>query len=278
MGYHHIPLDKSSIPKTAFNLPFGKYEYVNIPFGLTQAPAYFQELMTGILKDFPFAIAYLDDIIIFSKTPQEHLSHICMVFEKLRAANLSRKKSKCNFFSKEIQYLGHILSATGICPLPSKTRAIQHMPPPTTPKQVRTFLGLVVSYRKFIRGIARIAKPLTLLTRQQIKFEWTPEHQEAFIHLKDAIVQAPILHYPNPNKTYIVYTDASDDACRAQLSQEHDGTKFPEAFLSHTFSKTQRKWSTTEQEAFGVYYAITKWNYYLQEANIIVRNDHKPLA
>ena len=113
-GYHHIPLDKSSIPKTAFNSPFGKYEYIKVPFGLAQVPAYFQELMTGILKDFPFTIAYLDDIIIFSKTPQEHLSHICMVFEKLRTANLPMKKSKCNFFLKEIQYLGHILSATGI--------------------------------------------------------------------------------------------------------------------------------------------------------------------
>ena len=113
-GYHHIPLDKPSIPKTAFNSPFGKFEYVKVPFGLAQAPAYFQELMTGILKDFPFAIAYLDNIIIFSKTPQEHLSHIHMVFEKLKSANLSMKKSKCSFFSKEIQYLGHILSATGI--------------------------------------------------------------------------------------------------------------------------------------------------------------------
>ena len=95
-GYHHIPLDKSSIPKTTFNSPFGKYEYVKVPFRLAQAPAYFQELMTGILKDFPFAIAYLDDIIIFSRTPQEHLVHICMVFEKLRTANLSMKKSKCS--------------------------------------------------------------------------------------------------------------------------------------------------------------------------------------
>ena len=113
-GYHHIPLEKSSIPKTAFNLLFSKYEYVKVPFRLAQVTAYFPELMTGILKDFPFAIAYLDDIIIFSKTPQEHLSHICMVFEKLKSVNLSMKKSKCSFFSKEIQYLGHILSATSI--------------------------------------------------------------------------------------------------------------------------------------------------------------------
>ena len=100
-GYHHIPLDKSSIPKTAFNSPFGKYEYIKVPFGLAQALAYFQELMTGILKDFPFAIAHLDDIIIFSKTPQEHLSHISMVFGKLRTANLSIKKSKCNFSQRK---------------------------------------------------------------------------------------------------------------------------------------------------------------------------------
>ena len=133
-GYHHIPLDKPSIPKTAFNSPFGKFEYVKVPIGLAQALAYIQELMTCILEDFPFAIAYLDDIIIFSKTPQEHFSHICRVFKKLKSANLSMKKSKCSFFSKEIQHLGHILSATGIQPLPAKTHAIQNMKPPTTPK------------------------------------------------------------------------------------------------------------------------------------------------
>ena len=243
---------------------------MKVLFRLAQAPAYVQELMTGILKDFPFTIAYLDGIIIFSKTPQEHLSHICMVFEKLKSGNLSMKKSKCSFFSKEIQYLGHIPSATGIQPLPAKTHAIQHMRPPTTPKQVRTFLGLVGYYRKFIKGFAKIPKPLTLLTRQQEKFDWTPEHHAAFLHLKEAIVQAPILHYPNPNKKYIVYTDASDDACRAQCSQEHNRTEFPVAFLSHTFTEMQQKWSTTEQKALGVYYAITKWNYYLQGADIIV--------
>ena len=179
-GYHHISLDKLSIPKTAFNSPFRKFEYVKVPIGLTQAAAYFRELMTGILKDFNFAIAYLDDLIIFSKTPQEHLLHIRLVFKKLKSAILSMKKSKCSFFSKEIQYLGHILSATGIRPLPAKAHAIQYMQPPTTPKQVRAFFDLVGYYRNFIKGFAKIAKPLTLLTRQQVKFEWTPEHHTTF--------------------------------------------------------------------------------------------------
>ena len=111
-----------------------------------------------------------------------------------------------------------------------------------------------------------------------MKFDWTPIHHKTFLHLKESITQAPILHYPDPNKRYIVHTNASDDACGVQLSQEHDGTEFPIAFLSHTFSETQRKWSTTEWEAYGVYYAITKLNYYLQGVDIIVRNDHKPLT
>ena len=113
-GNHHIPWHKSSIPKMAFSSPFGKYEYVKVPFRLAQAPAYSQELMTGILKDFNFAIAYLDDIIIFSTTAEEHLSHIEQFFEKLGTAKLSMKFSKCHFFTKEIQYLGHILSTKGI--------------------------------------------------------------------------------------------------------------------------------------------------------------------
>ena len=107
-----------------------------------------------------------------------------------------------------------------------------------------------------------------------MKFDWTPEHHTTFLHLKEAIVQVPILHYPNLNKKYTVYTDASDDACGAQLSQEHNGTEFPVAFLSYTFMETQWKWSSTEQEAFGIYYTITKWNYYLQGADIIVQNYH----
>ena len=122
------------MPKTAFNSPFGKYRYIQIPFGLAQAPPYFQELMTGILKDFNFTIAYLDNIIIFSKTPQGQLSHNRKAFKKCQSAKLSMKMSKCFFFPKEIQDLGHILSATGIRPLPSRTHAIKHMQPPTTPK------------------------------------------------------------------------------------------------------------------------------------------------
>ena len=180
------------------------------------------------------------------------------------------KLSKCHFLQ-----IGHILSTKGIKSLPSQSQAIRNVRPPKMPKQVCEFLGLVGYYRKFINNVAKKAKPLRLLTCQQANFEWTPTHHNTFLTLKESVIQAPILHYPNLNKCYIVYTDASDDACGAQLSQEHDGTEFPIAFLSHTFTYTQWKWSTTEQEAYGVYYAVTKWSYYLQRAEIIVHNHHK---
>ena len=273
-GYHHIGLTTDSILKTAFTSQFGKYEYVKVPFGLVQAPAYFQELMTGVLKDLPFTMAYLDDTIIYSSTPEEYLQHIKRVFEKLHHAKLSMKLSKCHFFAKEIQYLRHILGVEGIKPVPAKTEAIKAMHPPVNPKQVHAFLGLVVYHRKFIKNFAKIAKPLTMLTCMDVKFKWKETHHCAFMKLKDTIIQAPILGYPDTTKPYIMYTDA----CRAQLSQMHNEAEFLVAFLSHTFTDTQQRWSTPEQEAYRIYFAIKKWNYYLQGADIVVRNDHKPLA
>ena len=179
---------------------------------------------------------HLDNIIIFSKTVEEHLDHIKQVFKKLRSAHLSMKLSKCHFFTKSIQYLGHVLSIKGIKPLLSKTQTIQYMHPPKMPKQVHAFLGLVGYYRKFIKNFAKIAKPLILLTHQQAKFEWTPTHHNAFLILKESVIQTPILHYPDQKKCYIIHTDALDDAYGAQLSQEHDSMEFPIAFLSQTFT------------------------------------------
>ena len=166
----------------------------------------------------------------------------------------------------------------GIRSVPAKTEAIKAMHPPVNPKQICAFLRLVGYYRKFIKNFAKIAQPLTMLTRMDVKFKWKETHHCTFMKLKDAIFKAPILRYRDTTKPYFMYTDASDDACRAQLSQMHAKAEFPVAFLSHMFTDTQRRWSTPEQEAYGIYFAIKKWNYYLQGADIIVRNDHKPLA
>ena len=164
-----------------------------------QAPAYFQELMTCVLKDFSFTIIYLDDIIIFSRMAEEHLSHIKQVFEKLRNAHLSMKLSKC-FFTKDFQYLGYILSTKGIRSLPSKTQAINNMHPPKSAKQVCTFLRLIRYYRTFIKNVAKMAKPLTLLTLQKAKFEWTPIHHTAFLMLKESVTQSTYPMLSGSNK------------------------------------------------------------------------------
>ena len=159
-GYYHITLGKDSRAKTAFVTPFGKYEFLQVSFGLVQAPAFFQHLMNKVLDNFPFAMTYLDDIIIFSNTEEEHLAHIEEIFRRLEAADLKMKRSKCNFFKKHIHYLGHLISANGIQPLKDKLDTIRDMPAPRSSKEVKQFLGLAGYYRKFVPHFADLSRPL----------------------------------------------------------------------------------------------------------------------
>ena len=169
-GYHHIPLDEDFIPKTAFISPFWKYEYLKVPFGLAHTPVYFQELMNKVLKDLPFTIAYLDDIIISTAKIQKNTWTIYSKFSTKLSMQNYMKLSKYYFFAKEIQYLGHVLSTTGVKPLPSRTAAIKMMKPPKNAKQVRAFFGLVGYYHKFIKNFTWIAKPLTAHAHHDVKF------------------------------------------------------------------------------------------------------------
>ena len=170
-GYFHLGLSEEAKPKTAF-VPGGphgaKYEFNRCPFGLSQAPAYFQRLVHEVLRGITFAFGYLDDILIFSPDNETHLKHLKEVFQRLREADLKLKASKCNFFKKHIQYLGHLVSGEGIEPLPEKLESLKEMPPPTNPKEVRQFLGLAGYYRKFVPKYADIARPLTNLTKQDV--------------------------------------------------------------------------------------------------------------
>ena len=165
-GYHHIALDKDAIRKTAFVTPFGKYEYLKFPFCLAQAPSYFQNLMNKVLNGLNFTLAYLDDIIIFSETAEQHLKQIQIVLNRLRQAKLKLKKSKCALFKKELHYLGHLLTTDGVKPQVEKIKAISEMKPPKNQKGVREFLGMVGYYRKFISRFADGTRPMTKLTRK----------------------------------------------------------------------------------------------------------------
>ena len=215
-GYHHITLGKSSRAKTVFVTPFGKYEFLMVPFGLAQAPAYFQLLMNKVLKGLKFAMTYLDNIIIFSENESQHLE---TVFSHLREARLKMKRSKCDFFKSEIHYLGHLISPEGISPLPNKLDCIQHMPAPKNMKEIKQFLGLTGYYRKFVPRFLDISRPLTTLTKKDKKFEWTPACQKSFDLLKETLCGEPLLKYADTSKPYILYTDASKFGWTGVLTQ-----------------------------------------------------------
>ena len=284
-GYHHIALGKSSRAKTAFVMPFGKYEFLMVPFGLDQAPAYFQLLMNKVLKGLKFAMMYLDNIIIFSQDELQHLEHLEIVFSCLWEAGLKMKCSKCDFFKSEIHYLGHLISPEGISLLPNKLDSIRHMPVPNSVKEIKQFLGLTGYYRKFVPRFADISRPLTTLTKKDTKFEWTSACQKAFELLKEALYGEPVLKYADTSKPYTLYTNASKYGWAGVLTQPHtstiDGksttTDHPVAFVSGLFRGSQLNWAALTKEAFAIYMSVKKLSFYLTDAQILLRSDHKLL-
>ena len=265
-GYHHIALGKSSRAKTAFVTPFGKYEFLMVPFGLVQAPAYFQLLMNEVLKGLPYAMTYLNDVIIFDENELEHLEHLEEVFRRLREAGPKIKHSKCDFFKSEIHYLGHLISAEGISPLTNKLNCIRNMPALKDAKGIQQFLGLMGYYRKFVPRFADILRPLTTLTKKDKKFKWTPECQRSFDLLKEKLCGEPILKYADTSKPYTLYTDASKYSWAGVLTQSHttviDGKSItadhPVAFVSGLFRGSQLKWAALTKEAYAIYMSVKK--------------------
>ena len=277
-GYYHIGLKDSAKPKSAFVLSsLGKYQFNRVLFGLAQAPAYFQKLINDILKGCNFAMGYLDDIIIYSRSEKEHLEHLEEIFTRLKTAGLKLKLEKCCFFKKHIQYLGHLISADGIQPLPEKLESIAKMPAPKNPKEVKQFLGLVGYYRKFVPRFADISRVLTHLTKKDVEFKWTPECKKCFQILKEFLQQAPILRYPDPQASYTLYTDASKYAYAGVLTQHNNGTDHPITYISRLFRGSQLNWATLTKEAYAIYMSVKKLSFYIDTAKITVKSDHLPL-
>ena len=284
-GYYHMVLSEKSRPKSAFVSSFGKWEFKRCPFGLAQAPAYFQRLVNKVLSGLTFAFGYLDDILVFSPDMETHLEHLRSLFIKLREADLKLKEIKCNFLKKHIQYLGHIISGKGITPLPEKLESMQIILPPKTPKEVKQFLGLIGYYRKFVPRFSDLAQPLNALTRKNVAFEWTPVCQESFEMLKTSLMTEPILTYPDPSLPYVLFTDASKYAWACVLTQEKTHVMdekevkilHPITYMSGLFRGSQMNWTCLTKEAYAIYRSIKKLTYYLEDADITLRSDHLPL-
>ena len=267
-GYWQVELDEESIPLTAFTVgPLGFYECVRMPFGLTNAPAMFQCLMATCLDELHlnWCIIYLDDVIIFSKTPEEHVECLAAVFEKISKAGLKLKPSKCEFFKSRINYLGHIVSKNGIETDPKKIEAIQNWPRPKTVHDVRSFLGFTNYYRKFLYKYAQKARPLNQLIsgdnakKKYHKMEWNDEHGQAFQLLKGACMDTPVLAYANYKKPFHLNTDTSKTGLGAVLyQQQDDGTFHIISYTSRSLSKTERNYDSHKLKFLALKWSVTE--------------------
>ena len=281
-GYWQVLMDDNDKEKTAFTCHRGLFHFNVMPFGLTTAPAVFQELMNRVLEGYgEFTTAYLDDILIYSETLEQHLVHIQKVFDRLRSHHLRLKLKKCSFLKAETNYLGFVINEHGIQPEQKKVNVIKNLSPPTTVREVRSFIGMCSYYRRFIPRFSSIAEPIIALTRKYARFNWSQQCQEAFDKLKQALIELPLLCFPDTSLPYKLYTDASDKcvgACLTQTVSEHgQQIERPIYYLSHRLSDTQTRWATIEKEAYAIFYSLSKLDHYLHNAEFTIFCDHKPL-
>ncbi|KAI8499504.1 hypothetical protein Bbelb_225550 [Branchiostoma belcheri] len=279
-GYWQVDLDPADREKTAFTTGRGLYQFKVMAFGLTNAPSTFQRLVELLLAglDWRTCLAYLDDIIVFSRTFQDHLTTLEEVFRRCRAANLKLNAKKCQFARPRVRFLGHVVSKQGIQPDPANTEKVRHWPTPTSTAEVRAFLGLASYYRKFVRNFAHIADPLVALTRKHVRFAWDDACQKAFDSLRAALVTPPVLAYPDFTSPLTLYTDASNTAIGAVLTHPDDLGEHVISYASKTLSKQERNWSTYDRELWAIVWSVRHYRSYLAGHHFTVITDHKPLV
>jgi hypothetical protein len=279
-GYWQVEMSKEDRKKTAFIIEGGLYEFNVMPFGLRNAPGTFQRLMNHILRDFlgKFVAVYLDDIIIYSNTFEQHLDHIQQVFEALRKANLKIKLKKCFFCYPEIEFFGHIVGRNGLKSDPKKIEKVQNLPNPTNITELQSLLGLFSYYRKFIKDFSKHAAPMLKLLKKEEPFVWGEKQKCAFEFLKECLINAPILQYPNFQQPFILLTDASGVGIGAVLAQiDEDGNERAVAYASRSLTPAERNYGITDLECLAVVWAVQYFEHYLQLLPFKIVTDHAAL-
>lgn len=279
-AFAQIPMKPADQAKTAIITPFGLYEYTRMPFGLCNSAQTFQRLMDTVLRGLPRVFVYIDDILIFSRDTQEHLSDLQSVLGRLQEFGLVVRPEKCVFGQSEVDFLGFRVSPQGLSPLPDKIADLMSLPAPTSIAECRRFIGMVNYYHRFVPHLASILRPLhELANRPKSQFEWSPEHADAFQQAKHQLATCSPLPFPQPHAPLQVVADASDVAVGAVIQQLQEGRWVPLAFHSKKLTGAELNWSTGDKELFALVSAVRKFRYLLEgRSNIQLCTDHKPLV
>ena len=283
-GFYQIGMSEEDRAKTAFRTRYGHFEWTVLPMGLTNAPATFQHLMNHTFREFldRCVLVFLDDIVVYSRTLEDHVRDVRAVLQRLQDAGLYAKKSKCDLFMHEIEFLGHHVGRDGLRVMQDKVDAVQQWPQPRNASELRSFLGLAGYYRRFVEGFSKQAAPLHELTHTADRqtYSWQPTHQAAFDRLKRSLREAPVLTLPDPDRQYVVNTDASDFATGAVLQQDFGRGLQPIAYLSHKMSDAETRYPTHDKEMLAIVNMLGEWRTYLQGRQpftIRVLTDHNSL-
>jgi len=274
-GYHQIKVKDEDMQKTAFRTRYGHYKYSVMPFGVTNAPGVFMEYMNRIFHAYldRFVVVFIDDILIYSKTEEEHAEHLKIVLQVLKKKKLYAKLSKCEFWLSEVSFLGHIISGSGIAVDPSKVDAVSQLETPKSVTEVRSFLGLASYYRRYIEGFSKLALPLTQLTCKGKAFVWDVQCENSFNELKQRLTTTPILILPNSDEPFVVYYDASLLGLGGVLMQDNKVV----AYASRQLRIHEQNYPTHDLELAAVVFVLKIWRHYLYVSRFEVFSDHKSL-
>ncbi|KRX12461.1 Retrovirus-related Pol polyprotein from transposon 17.6, partial [Trichinella nelsoni] len=279
-GYWQVEVAEPDREKTAFSTPMGLFQFRVMPFGLCNAPATFQRLMENVLRGLTFkgCLVYLDDIIVYGRTEEEHLERLAKVLHRLQSVGLKIRPDKCQLMRRSVRYLGHVVTQHGIGTDPEKTAAVQEWPRPRCVKEVQQFMGLASYYRRFVKNFASIAGPLHKLTRKGQRWSWGPEQEGALTKLKSVLSSPPILSHPHFDRPFLLDVDASEDALGAVLSQpNHQGLPVVVAYASRSLSQPERKYCATRREMLALVWATRHFRPYLYGRKFTARTDHNAL-
>ncbi len=278
-AYTQLPLEEKSKDLTVINTHKGLFRYTRLPYGVSSAPGIFQRVMEGLLKSIPGVVVYMDDILVTGPSDQEHLASLEEVLQRIESVGLRLKKSKCFFMQRSVVFLGHLVDAQGLHPLPEKVQAVREAREPRNVSELRSYLGLLTYYSRFLPNMASILTPLYFLLRKSTPWKWSGKEREAFRASKKLLLSADVLVHYNPELDLVLACDASAYGLGAVLSHRvADGTEQPIAFASRMLSDTERRYSQVEKEALAIIFGVRHFHSYVYGRHFYLQTDHKPLT